>query len=60
MGSDKKSIIIIGCGVLGSIIADGINDKQMKHYEISAVYDRQQLQAEKLAKRLGGQKSVVS
>ena len=58
MGSDKKSIIIIGCGVLGSIIADGINDKLVKHYEISAVYDRQQFQAEKLAERLGVKRAL--
>lgn len=53
MGSDKKSVVIIGCGVLGSIIADGIKDKLGKFYEIAAVFDGQQSRAEKLAERLG-------
>ena len=44
--------------VLGSIIADGINDKLVKHYKISAVYDRQQFQAEKLAERLGVKRAL--
>lgn len=44
-----KQIILIGCGSLGTIIAEGIKDKLSGQYEISAVCDTSRDCAGKLA-----------
>lgn len=49
MERNRKRIILVGCGALGTIIAEGICNKLSEDYELSAVYDYDRFQASKLA-----------
>lgn len=47
-----KKVILIGCGSLGTIIAEGIKENLNEQYEMAAVCDINQNDADKLASQL--------
>lgn len=48
-----KRVVIIGCGTLGTVIAEGINSRLNEDYCITAVCDGNEVQARQLAGKLG-------
>lgn len=49
----KKSVVLVGCGALGSIIADGITGGLGGCYTVNGVFDSDADKASALAERLG-------
>ena len=48
----KKTLTIVGCGKLGSIVADAVAKGILSEYELIGVYSRTRAKAESLAERM--------
>ena len=48
----KKTLTIVGCGKLGSIVADAVANGILSEYELIGVYSRTRAKAESLAQRM--------
>lgn len=49
---EKKSLVIVGCGKLGGIVADAVANGVLAGYELIGVYSRTRAKAEALAVRM--------
>lgn len=54
----KKTLSIVGCGKLGSIVADAIRNGILSEYELIGVYSRTRSKAEALAARMACDKQA--
>lgn len=56
----KRTLTIVGCGKLGSIVADAVANGILSEYELIGVYSRTRAKAESLAQRMPQAPTVCS